>query len=155
MTKIPELGMDDSLPGAQWARAAQREMNMVHRGGEGRHEFARLPSCEGFAGMCVCGFETPEPSYNSMRPLLKAIREHLERDVFPPVDEAALMKEVESFKLGDLIGYHRLVETSQEHGARHMGWLVAGERGAVRIGPDGFGWFQGAWITFKTEQQEG
>lgn len=154
MPRIPELGLDDSLPGAQWAREAQKQMNTA--GVEpGYHSFRRLPSYEGYAGMCACGFETPEPSYEDMGGLTTAIFEHLERDVFPPVDEARLIKEAEFFHLGELIGYHRLIEATEEHGVRHIGWLVAGTRGSMRL-KDGqkYGAFQGAWIKFQNEKQE-
>ncbi|WP_327357745.1 hypothetical protein [Streptomyces sp. NBC_01304] len=155
MPKIPELGMDDDLPGAQYARETKKQL-IVGGTETGVHRFDRLPSYEGWAGMCACGFETPEPSYDSMGPLLRAIREHLERDVFPAVDEALLLKEAQITKLGKLIGYHRLVGTTEEHGTRHVGWLVAGTRGLMRI-EDGaeFGSFQGSWIKFSTEKQEG
>ena len=154
MARITELGMDDSLPGAQYARETRAQM-LTQAAEPGRHQFDRLPSYEGYAGMCVCGFETPQPSYDSMGPLLTAIREHLERDVFPPVDEAALMKEAGFFRVGRLIGYHRLIETTEEHGTRHMGWLVAGVEGTVRVLPDGHGQLQGRWNAFAIDTKEG
>lgn len=155
MSKIPELGLDDDLPGAQWARETAKQM-IVESGEPGYHSFRRLPSYEGYAGMCACGFETPEPSYEHMGDLTRLIWEHLERDAFPPVDEALLLKEAQLIKLGDLIGYHRLVEATEEHGIRHVGWLVAGTRGSMRL-KDGaeFGAFQGSWIKFSTEKQGG
>ncbi|MEU0942378.1 hypothetical protein ABZ379_06210 [Streptomyces canus] len=151
--KITELGLDDSLPGAQFARGLKQQM-IVDGTEPGIHRFERLPSYEGYAGMCACGFETPEPSYDSMSPLVKAIFQHLERDVFPPVDEAALLKEAQRFNVGKLIGYHRLIETTDEHGTRHTGWLVAGVEGTIRVRPDGFGHVQGRWSSFTTETQE-
>ncbi|WP_326745355.1 hypothetical protein [Streptomyces sp. NBC_01760] len=154
MTRITELGLDDRLPGAQYARETKKQM-IVGSNETGRHGFERLPSYEGYAGMCACGFETPEPSYDSMSRLAKAIGDHLERDVFPPVDEAVLIKEAKSFRIGKLIGYHRLIETTEEHGTRHMGWLVAGVEGTIRVLPDGYGRFQGRWSAFATEQREG
>ncbi|KOT51148.1 MULTISPECIES: hypothetical protein [Streptomyces] len=157
MTRIPELSLDDSQPGAQWAREAQKQM-IVAEGqsvGPDYHKFERLPSYEGYAGMCACGFETPEPAYDSVGPLTNAIMQHLERDVFPQVDEALLIKEAGFFKIGKLIGYHRLIETTEEHGTRHMGWLVAGVEGTLRVHPDGHGQFQGRWSAFMTDSQEG
>ncbi|MFH9731813.1 hypothetical protein [Streptomyces sp. NPDC017260] len=153
MPRIPELGLDDSLPGAQYARETKKQ-TIVDSADSGIHRFERLPSYEGYAGMCACGFETPQPSYDSMGPLAKAIHEHLERDVFPQVDEAALIKEAEFFKIGKLIGYHRLIETTEEHGTRHMGWLVAGVEKTIRVHPDGHGQFQGRWSAFTTSTQE-
>ncbi|WP_434598186.1 hypothetical protein [Streptomyces sp. A5-4] len=153
MTKITELGLDDSLPGAQFARGLKQQM-IVSGTEDGVHQFERLPSYEGYAGMCACGFETPEPSYDSMGPLVKAIFEHLERDVFPPVDEAALLKEARFFNVGKLIGYHRLIETTEEHGTRHTGWLIAGIEGTIRVHPDGMGHVQGRWSAFTTDPQE-
>ncbi|MEV6309938.1 hypothetical protein AB0M10_15235 [Streptomyces sp. NPDC051840] len=154
MARISELGLDDRLPGAQYAREMQKQLNTA--GVEaGRHQFARLPSYEGHAGMCVCGFQTPEPSYDSFGPLTAAIWAHLEADVFPPVDEAVLIKEARFYRIGKLIGYHRLVETTEEHGTRHVGWLVAGVEGTIRVRPDGTGSFQGRWSAFTTETQEG
>ncbi|ELP66227.1 hypothetical protein ACOT81_38830 [Streptomyces sp. WI04-05B] len=154
MTKITELGLDDALPGAAFARDLKTQM--ITGGTEaGVHRFERLPSYEGWAGMCGCGFETSEPSYDSLGPLLKEIREHLERDVFPAVDEAALLKEARFFNIGKLIGYHRLIETTDEHGTRHTGWLIAGVEGTVRVRPDGIGHVQGRWSAFTTETQEG
>ncbi|MDX3019994.1 hypothetical protein [Streptomyces acidiscabies] len=153
MTKIPELGLDDGLLGARFAHDLKKQM--ITDGAEpGIHRFERLPSYEGYAGMCACGFETPQPSYEHMGDLTRPIWEHLERDVFPPVDEAALLGEIEIFKLADLVGYHRLIENTEEHGIRHVGWLVAGTRGTARVKADGAGAFQGEWITFGTEQQE-
>ncbi|MET7631815.1 hypothetical protein ABZS53_15365 [Streptomyces sp. NPDC005499] len=154
MTRIPELGLDDSLPGAQYARETKKQM-IVDSNETGRHEFERLPSYEGYAGMCSCGFETPEPSYDSMGPLAKAIHEHLERDVFPAVDEAALIKEAKFLRIGKLIGYHRLIETTEEHGTRHTGWLVAGVEGSIRVLPDGYGRLQGRWSAFAIDTKEG
>ncbi|MFM9540037.1 hypothetical protein [Streptomyces turgidiscabies] len=121
----------------------------------GTHRFERLPSFEGYAGMCSCGFETPEAAYDSLGPLGKVIFAHLERDVFPPVDEALLLNEARCFNIGKLIGYHRLIETTAEHGTRHVGWLVAGVEGTIRVLPDGFGQFHGRWSTFSTDTQEG
>ncbi|MFE0133314.1 hypothetical protein ACFWY6_17350 [Streptomyces sp. NPDC059037] len=155
MVKIPELGLDDDLPGAQFARETKKQM--ITQGAEpDYHSFERLPSYEGYAGMCTCGFRTPQPSYEHMGDLTRLIWEHLERDVFPPVDEALLLKEAQLIKLGDLIGYHRLIEATEEHGIRHVGWLVAGTRGSMRL-KDGaeFGAFQGSWIKFSNEKQEG
>ncbi|MEV7952963.1 hypothetical protein [Streptomyces sp. NPDC088141] len=149
MTRIPELGMDDRLPGAQYARETKKQMHMATAGPD-RHEFARLPSYEGYAGMCACGFETPEPAYDSMGPLLEALLDHMERDVFPPVDEAALIKEAKGFR----IGYHRLIETTEEHGTRLVGWLVAGVEGTIRVLPDGYGQLQGRWSAFTTDAKE-
>ncbi|MGW0536333.1 hypothetical protein [Streptomyces sp. NPDC003032] len=153
MPRIPELGLDDGLPGAQWAREAKKQM-ITASAEPGIHRFERLPSYEGDAGMCVCGWQTPEPSYESMGLLANAIHEHLERDVFPPVDLVALRKEADFFRLGKLIGYHRLVETTEEHGTRHIGWLMAGERGSVRfLEGHKFGQYLGQWIPFDDEQQ--
>ncbi|MEU7318768.1 hypothetical protein [Streptomyces sp. NPDC007083] len=154
MTSIPELGLDDSVPDAQWAREAQKQLNTASAESD-RHELARLTSYEGYAGMCVCGFETPELSYDSIGPLVQAIREHLERDVFPAVDETVLIEEAEFFRIGKLIGYHRLIETTEEHGTRHVGWLVAGVEGSIRVLPDGHGQFLGRWNAFAAERQEG
>lgn len=154
MSRIPELGLDDSTPGAQWAREGQKQLHMASAE-PGRHEFVRLPSCEGWAGMCVCGFEPPEKSYDSMGPLVKAIMQHLERDVFPPTDEAALIKEAEFYGIGKLIGYHRLIETTEERGTVFMGWLVAGVEGTIRVRPDGTSHFQGRWSAFATNTEEG
>lgn len=154
MARITELGLDDRLPGAQLARETQKQLNTA--GVEpGYHLFKRLPSYEGYAGMCACGFETPEPAYDSMGPLMAAVMAHLERDVFPPVDEAVLIKEAKFFRIGRLIGYHRLIETTEEHGTRHMGWLVSGVEGTVRVRPDGFGRLEGRWSAFATDTQEG
>ncbi|MGW3974236.1 hypothetical protein ACWEFD_33705 [Streptomyces ardesiacus] len=131
---------------ASWADGMQRPAVVLPTGAGN----------EGYAGMCACGFRTPQPSYEHMGDLTRLIWEHLERDVFPPVDEALLLKEAQLIKLGDLIGYHRLVEASEEHGIRHVGWLVAGTRGSMRLkGGAGFGAFQGSWIKFSTEKQEG
>lgn len=155
MPKITELGMDDDLPGARWARETKAQM--ITDGAEpGIHRFERLPSYEGYAGMCACGFRTPQPSYEHMGDLTRLIWEHLERDIFPPADEALLLKEAQLIKIGDLIGYRRLIEETEEHGIRHVGWLVAGTRGSMRL-KDGaeFGAFQGSWIKFRTEKQEG
>ncbi|MFB7311778.1 hypothetical protein [Streptomyces sp. NPDC056192] len=152
MTRITELGLDDRLPGALWARETKKQM-VVADGEPGRHSFERLPSYEGYAGMCACGFETPRESYDSMGPLAAAIREHLERDVFPAVDEPALIKEAKFFRIGKLIGYHRLIETTDEHGTRHLGWLVAGVEGTIRVLPDGQGRFHGRWSAFAIEQE--
>lgn len=156
MPKITELGLDDDLPGAQYAREAQKQM-IVAEGrsvGPDYHKFERLPSYEGYAGMCACGVETPEPSYDSLGSLTKAVMQHLERDVFPPVDEVTLIKEAEFFRIGKLIGYHRLIETTEEYGTRHMGWLVAGVEGTIRVHPDGHGQFQGRWSAFQAVQQQ-
>ncbi|MEO3852586.1 hypothetical protein ABGB09_34050 [Streptomyces sp. B8F3] len=122
----------------------------------GRHEFVRRPSYDGYAGMCVCGFEPSEPSYASLGLLIDAVREHLERDVFPAPDEAALRKEADAFKIGPLLGYHRLIETTREHGTQHAGWLIAGARGSVRIrGDEAFGEPLGQWISFTQESRDG
>ncbi|MEU1552206.1 hypothetical protein ABZ517_05715 [Streptomyces scabiei] len=153
MVRIPELGLDDSLPGAQFARETKKQM-IVGGAADGIHRMERLPSYEGYAGMCACGFETPEPSYGTLGQVAKALGEHLERDVFPAVDEAELLTEAGFFNIGKLIGYHRLVETAEEHGTRHVGWLVAGVEGTVRVDPDGFGRFLGRWSAFTTDTQE-
>ncbi|MFD7537439.1 MULTISPECIES: hypothetical protein [unclassified Streptomyces] len=141
------------MPRAQFARGLQKQLNTA--GVEpGFHRFQRLPSYEGFAGMCVCGFEPPEESYSSLGPVLKAVLQHWERDVFPAVDEALLAKEARLHNIGRLIGYHRLIETTEEHGTRHVGWLVAGVEGSIRVHPDGSSRFQGRWSAFTTEQGE-
>ncbi|MFD8609511.1 hypothetical protein [Streptomyces sp. NPDC059631] len=147
--------MDRDLPGARWAREAKTQMNMD--GVEpGIHRFKWLPLYEGYSGMCVCGFRTPQPTYEHIGDLTRLIWEHLERDVFPPADEALLLKAAQLTRLGDLIGYHRLVEATEERGIRHVGWLVAGTRGSMRLknGAE-FGAFQGSWIKFSADRQEG
>ncbi len=105
--------------------------------------------------MCACGFETPEPSYPSLGLLIEAVREHLERDVFPAPDETALRKAADSFQIGTLLGYHRLIETTPEHGTQHVGWLIAGARGSVRIrGDEAFGEPLGQWIPLTHDSHE-
>ena len=153
MPRIPEPGPDDDLPGAQFARETKRQM-IVGGAEPGIHQIERLPSYEGYAGMCACGFETPEPSYDTLGQVAKAIGEHLERDVFPAVDEAELIEQTKFFNIGKLIGYHRLIENTEEYGIRHAGWLVAGVEGTVRVHPDGFSHFQGRWSAFTTDTQE-
>lgn len=153
MGKIPELGLDDDQPGMQFAHAVRKQL-VTEGVAPGYHRFERLPSYEGWAGMCACGFEPSKRSFDSPGPLTTEIMQHLERDVFPAADEAALIKEAEFFKIGKLIGYHRLIETTDEHGTRHMGWLIAGVEGTVRVNPDGFGMIQGRWSAFTTEQKE-
>ena len=154
MPRIPELGLDDGLPGAQFSRELKKQM-VVGGATPGVHRLERLPSYEGYAGMCACGVETPEPSYDTLGQVAKAVLEHLERDVFPVVDEADLIKEARFFNIGKLIGYHRLIETTEEHGTRHAAWLIAGVEGTVRVDPDGFARLLGRWSAFTTENQEG
>lgn len=132
-----------------------RAESPVPTAGAGRHALFRLPSVVGYAGMCACGAETPAPDYDSLDELGAALSPHLEANgALPQVDEEALVREAGRFMLGDLLGYHRRIETT-EQGIRHVGWVVAGSRGSILVPPDGYGRFLGTWSRFTTSQQEG
>ena len=147
MVRIPELGLDDSTPAGQWARASAREMNLAEQSTD-HHDFARLPSYEGYAGHCTCGTWEPDGAFDHFGDLTAAFMRHLEDDVFPAADEDVLRKEAEFYRLGDLIGYQRVIERDDEHGIRHTGWTVAGQRGSVNVPAQGTPSFKGTWRAF-------
>lgn len=119
------------------------------------HGLFWLPSVGGYAGMCVCGFVPPAPCYDSPDELGEALRPHLEATgTLPAVDEGELLREAQRYMLGELLGYHRRIETTHR-GIRHVGWEVAGARGSILVTPGGCARFLGSWRTFTTARQGG
>ncbi|MFK0179578.1 hypothetical protein ACIQVR_26830 [Streptomyces xanthochromogenes] len=144
MAKITELGLDDDLPASRWARST---MAGIHRGDHDQeltHDFRRLPSYEGYAGMCSgCGWEY-EGAAESMGPLLSAYTLHV-------VDQAA-----ETYEIGEVLGFQKLAPEGEDRtdwvGRASGGSLVVGAAGWVQLDPKGNHIAHGTWTKFKRPQ---
>lgn len=133
MAKNVELGLDDSTPASRWARESVRQV-VIGDARPGRHVLKRLPSYEGYAGMCECGAEPEERSFGSFSGLTAWMFAHL--DVEWPVLDQDLVRRIAAREVdcfGEVVGFRRLVETTEEHGTVLKGWLVAGTAGFLEI----------------------
>lgn len=133
MTKIEELGLDDDTPASRWARESARQA-IVGGARPGRHMLQRLPSYEGYAGMCECGAEPEESSFESMSGLTAWMFAHLDAE-WPVLDQDRVRRIAarERDRFGEVIGFRRLIETTEEHGTVLKGWLIAGTAGFLEI----------------------
>ncbi|MET9778619.1 hypothetical protein ABZ023_30945 [Streptomyces sp. NPDC006367] len=131
--KMVELGWDDDTPASRWVREAVRQI-IAGDARPGRHMLRRLPSYEGYAGMCECGVEPEESSFESMSGLTAWMFAHLDAE-WPALDQDRVRRLAarERDRLGEVIGFRRLIETTEEHGTVLKGWLVAGTAGFLEI----------------------